>query len=269
MPHEVAMKNYYEILGVNNKASQTELKRAYRRLAVLYHPDKNPDPTAEQFFKEVNEAYYVLSDTSKRSQYDFKLHNPFSDFVLPIEPRPYHRDPAYHKRRTNTGAQERKPTLEDLMRDYLPYFKWLIWAGLVFSLVFAIDYLLPRPSSLEQISEVSSVYRNRQTYGYTVIITSSGRKIIMYEDAGNFIHQVEIIVEYTPILQVVRKVSDVTERHVAMLDGIYGPVFIIPIFLFFTSIIGFLFRNNIVYAFNISVTNGILIILVLYLISST
>ncbi|MGC8876825.1 DnaJ C-terminal domain-containing protein [Thermus sp.] len=65
------MKDYYAILGVSREATQEEIKRAYRRLALQYHPDKNPgDKGAEERFKEINEAYAVLSDPEKRAQYD-------------------------------------------------------------------------------------------------------------------------------------------------------------------------------------------------------
>ncbi len=64
-------KDYYEILGVHRNATDAELKRAYRRLAHEYHPDKNPgDKTAEEKFKEISEAYAILSDAQKRTYYD-------------------------------------------------------------------------------------------------------------------------------------------------------------------------------------------------------
>lgn len=64
-------KDYYQILGVERKASQDEIKRAYRKLAMKYHPDRNPDDKeAEEKFKEINEAYQVLNDPKKRSHYD-------------------------------------------------------------------------------------------------------------------------------------------------------------------------------------------------------
>ncbi len=64
-------KDYYKILGVNRKASAEEIRSAYRKLAMKYHPDKNPgDKKAEERFKEINEAYQVLSDDKKRAHYD-------------------------------------------------------------------------------------------------------------------------------------------------------------------------------------------------------
>ena len=67
----MAAKNYYHILGVNKNASDEEIKRAYRKLAMKYHPDRNPNKKeAEERFKEINEAYAVLSDKEKRKQYD-------------------------------------------------------------------------------------------------------------------------------------------------------------------------------------------------------
>lgn len=67
----MAAKDFYQVLGVSDSASQAEIKKAYRRLAKQYHPDANPNnPAAADRFKEISEAHSVLSDAEKRKQYD-------------------------------------------------------------------------------------------------------------------------------------------------------------------------------------------------------
>ena len=73
-------KDYYKILGVERKASADDIRKAYRKLAMVHHPDKNPgDKKAEDKFKEINEAYQVLSDDQKRARYD-QLGSAYSNF---------------------------------------------------------------------------------------------------------------------------------------------------------------------------------------------
>jgi molecular chaperone DnaJ len=69
----MSFKDYYEVLGVNRGANREEIKKAFRQLAMRYHPDRNPaDPKGnEDKFKEINEAYQVLIDESRRREYDF------------------------------------------------------------------------------------------------------------------------------------------------------------------------------------------------------
>jgi molecular chaperone DnaJ len=66
-----AKRDYYEVLGVGKNASPDEIKKSYRKLALQFHPDRNPDnKEAEEKFKELAEAYEVLTDPEKRQQYD-------------------------------------------------------------------------------------------------------------------------------------------------------------------------------------------------------
>ncbi len=74
----MSKRDYYEVLGVDRTAGMEEIKKSYRKLAVKFHPDKNPgDKTAEEKFKEIGEAYEVLSDTQKRAAYDQYGHAAF------------------------------------------------------------------------------------------------------------------------------------------------------------------------------------------------
>src|SRR3979411_2600970 len=76
----MAKQDFYDILGVSKSADADELKRAYRRLAMQFHPDRNPgDQSAEHKFKDINEAYDVLKDDQKRAAYDRFGHAAFEN----------------------------------------------------------------------------------------------------------------------------------------------------------------------------------------------
>src|SRR3990172_9594458 len=81
----MARKDYYKTLGVSPDASQEEIKRAYRRLAMQYHPDRHKDPGAEERFKLINEAYETLSNTEKRARYDRYGADGEGGFARPFE----------------------------------------------------------------------------------------------------------------------------------------------------------------------------------------
>lgn len=73
----MAEKNYYDILGVDKKASEADIKKAYRKLVRQYHPDVNDSPDADTKMGEINNAYETLKDAEKRAQYDIMLDNPY------------------------------------------------------------------------------------------------------------------------------------------------------------------------------------------------
>ena len=76
----MAKRDYYDVLGVNKSSSQDQIKSAYRKLAVKFHPDKNPgDKSAEEKFKEASEAYHVLSNSERKQNYDNFGHAAFDN----------------------------------------------------------------------------------------------------------------------------------------------------------------------------------------------
>src|SRR2546426_5350192 len=103
----MAISDYYVTLGVERTASDAEIKKAYRRLAQQWHPDVSPDPEAALRFKEISEAYQVLSDPERRQRYDLfgtagseagaglprRGGRPLPPLLLPPPPRPGRRPP--------------------------------------------------------------------------------------------------------------------------------------------------------------------------------
>ena len=78
----MAKRDYYDTLGIQKGASATEIKKAYRKMAVKFHPDKNPDDkSAEDKFKEAAEAYEILSDPDKKARFDQYGHQAFEGVV--------------------------------------------------------------------------------------------------------------------------------------------------------------------------------------------
>lgn len=259
------MKDHYRTLEVSQTASAAEIKRAYRRLAFLYHPDKNSHPSAEQVFKELNEAYDVLSDEEKRRNYDFSLLNQYAE-IFQQPQGPMHRDPAYRKRKQNAyPPRERKPSNLELIHEYLPYFSWLNWAGIAIMVILAFDYFVPPLEATENVQQIS--WRSgRRTSGHYVITTNTGRSFALYNHNTSILeNSKEIFITYTPLLHTVLEFTPKGGDRIYV-GGIYNAIFIMPFAMFIIALLGIGFKKNATYHFNFSVGSGILIILVLFLI---
>jgi curved DNA-binding protein CbpA len=258
------MKNYYITLGVLPTASAAEIKRAYRKLAILYHPDKNPSATAEQFFKEVNEAYDVLGDAQKRITYDYRVQNP----VYSSSPTSYtnqHRDPRYRR----TTSHNKKSTSEqqrakELIIEYAPQFKKVCRITVYITMLMLSDYLLPRAQVWELYERHVYISEDRRSSAISSIkiFTTAGSSFRVNSRYGQlFIASDSLLLYRSLIAGKVTKVEN-TQRITAPVNtSIYGNFIFAPVALLIMSAIG-TFRNwNAEFNFNAGIICVLLFLL--------
>lgn len=149
-------QNYYQVLGLPNFAPHTEVKRAYKRMALRYHPDRNPDdPKAEELFKQVNEAYQVLSLPEAKAKYDVLLQNGYH-FQYSAPHRSTRPAARRRPRRRTTTRPHRPFRREPEIKNYI--------ATAIACLMVAIIYLL-----------TSSFFDLRSRYHYLRALTEAER----------------------------------------------------------------------------------------------
>lgn len=244
-----------------------EIRRAYRMLVQKFHPDINPDPTAHELIREVNEAYDVLGDEAKKRDYDSRLRNASITVNAPQQTR--HRDPRYRRsaayRHTATSGHY---TQQELMKQYLPYMLWFCFAGILFVVVLFIDKVLPAKKRVDGITKIYVVYRGKhRAYAYDIVETKGGMSIKLYDhNAGYFHDQSRIEINHTPILKIATTVSGADGNNKIPVGVIYKTLVFLPILLLLTSVIGVLFRRRTEFSFSLSIISGVLLWINLYLI---
>jgi curved DNA-binding protein CbpA len=253
------MKDYYKILGVRSTAHDADIKRAFRQLAVRYHPDKNSDPSAELLFKEINEAYTVLSDPQKRAGYDWKRQKPLAEFE-PAPPK--HRDPAYNRpRQKGPPRKSERQRMFELMSRYQPTINRITFVCFLISAIMLIDYLLPNRISEEKITRT---YHHTTTAGkYSAtwhdIITSGEKKIeVSFELAKYFQTEDNIIVTSSLLFGVLRSV-EANGKFVALRKSIYGNFVFAPAALLLISFMALLFRKDVEKSFNYGIVTMVIL----------
>jgi hypothetical protein len=258
------VKDFYAILGVSPSAGGAEVKRAFRKLAIRYHPDKNPSPAAKSLFQEINEAYDTLGDPDKRALYDARLANPLAEIIS--EPVRTHRDPAYRRRSANVPPRPREPSASEiLMRDSLKYVRWISRVGLLVSTLFFLDYFLPYHQEDERIRQIYAVRYSRST-AYHLVLTDTGRKIKLYDyDVVPFHDQPTIRIQLTMLYHTVMSVATVSETHTVRLAYLYRSLLFMPIILFLNSLAAVLFTKRVEWCFNLNITCCIWLIMNLIL----
>jgi len=253
--------DYYQKLGVAYTASHEEIKRAYRRLAVQYHPDKNKDPQAESLFKEINEAYDVLGDPAKKTFYDLKFSSPFTTTAEPERPR--HKDPAYRTNRPRTKRKSDRDRLGDLMVEYLPWVIKLSYLCLVVAGLLLLDYVIPSQVHDEKIInyKIRRVPGFRYTVPYAVITTTGDHVIdVNPEFSDHFLKGKEVVVYSSMLLNIPVKIAS-AGFAVKLRKSIYGNFVFAPFGLFFFAALSIFFRKNVRHGFNFGITTILFLIL--------
>jgi curved DNA-binding protein CbpA len=260
--------DHYETLGVARTATSAEIKRAYRRLAVLYHPDKNPDPKAENFFKEVNVAYDVLSDPVKKRSYDLRGQTIFEQHHQP----PPHRDPAYRNpNRPKPKYKGERQRILEMMAGYLPYMQRATWFCLFLSTILIIDFVLPHRDADDSIVEAFFIKKTSGRYGgskFWRFTTEKGQDFEVEADHSTTLTSgASINIESSMLFNVPRYINT-TSQTIRVTKTLYGNFFFAPILLFVLAFCGYLFRNKIETSFNLGVgcilvlgLNGLLVLL--------
>ncbi len=259
----ICLKDYYQVLRINRQASAPEVKRAYRRLAVLFHPDKNRSEQALRLFQEINEAHEVLSDPQRRTQYDELLAGGGAPSI-PVPPGGWHRDPAYRRRQqqgyrpTKSGPSEKLLMMLHMLR-YLrtTSFIGLAWCGLLL-----LDYWLPFDVSRETV--LPEGYRKiswKLHHVANVVVTDQGNQFpVPLQGVDYFPVGSTIEVVTSRILNVLVRVEAQDDRFIIdSLASIYQNMMVVPIILFVVSAAGMVVKQGIEFRFNILIAVWILL----------
>ena len=255
------MKDYYQILRFGRKASQDEIKRAYRSLAIVFHPDKNQSAEASTLFQEINEAHEVLSDPEKRFQYDQNLGEYFNvaaaDTGTPVQK--WHRDPAY-RRSHQPGYKRPQPQPSErllMMLHFLKYMRIISYVGIGWCALLFVDYLLPFRIYEEHVLSESNRFVSWKFHHIPyVVVTDKGHQFPVPFDGIEFFpvgSKIEVLT--TKITHVLVKVEAEEKRYtITRLATIYQTFLLAPAILLILSILGLALKKGIEFRFNIGVS---------------
>lgn len=252
------MKDYYEIMKVDRKATEAEIKKAFRHLANLYHPDKNPSREAEAIFKEINEAYEVLSDPASRLDYDQRLGSPaFFNYQYT---RP--------QKATYRGPSEKTLFQNSLLR----YSRLLFLFGCMWCCLLIVDYLMPADHLQGKVTSES-----RRTGSLHVrqpgrsLMTDIGPSFnVGSSELQHFPYESDIHIYRSAILSAIIRVENYNGTFVINnLGSIYRNFSFAPILLCLACIVGLVIKTGGEFHVNLGIVVFLLMILNIVLLFSS
>ena len=254
----------YDILGISQTASEQEIKKAYRKLALQYHPDKNKDADAAEKFNLIQQAYNVLSNSQLRTQYDYTLVFGNQQNTLEEEAtfRNNHRNPRYrarsHYQNTDKGPTERYIA----MVSVLGYFKKVNYLSIALLLFIATEYLLPHKTEKLEIADVMQ-RRSGNQYIYYFVFTNGGKfdfsrnsEVFLYRGDNLFIHY-SLLTETLIEIELPRTTFSYTN-----FPTIYANFSFVPILLALLTFLSMIFQKKTEFAFSLGIINIFLLIII-------
>lgn len=246
------MKDYYQVLGVSVKATRAEIKAAYRKLAVLYHPDISKDPHADQKIKEINIAYNILNNPTRKHNYDS---------MIAYGGREKKESPSIPKDTTN-----RKPIPgKKKSSDQKIFRKWMnrnydipgriSVIALIFCSILSVDFLLPAQTSLESIEEISA------GNGGMHLSTNLRNYWLPKETELSLAPNQQIVIRTSRIFRVVYTIETLKKERVSFTRSIYRNFIFAPVILIVLSCLERFTRWSIETKFNLAIASIFVFIL--------
>ncbi len=249
------MKNYYFILGLTTNAQVFEIKQAYRKLALQFHPDRNSSKEAEAIFKEINEAYEILGDPQNKFNYDRLLKGVAG-------PTP-HRDPRYRPRPPGSYvAPSKRREILETMRTYLRHAVFVSRIALLFSAILIADLTLPSDKQRKEVVKTQSRSEYRGSRSMQLELQDGDKISLNPQSASEFKRGSQIVI-YTSALFAVPLIleNETTHFKTKIPVSIYGNFIFLPLVLLITSLLGTFYWKGVEFRFNLGVVNFVLMLL--------
>lgn len=254
------MKDYYEIMKVSRRATDAEIKKAFRKLANQYHPDKNPSREAEALFKEINEAYEILSDPASRLAYDQRLTGPsFHTYQSPNQRQPT---------RSYRPPTERVVLQNSLLR----YSRLLFYFGCLWCSVLVVDYTMPAYDLEEQVvTDMSRVSRASYNQPTKLLVTNGNHSFdITAGEMKHFPRGTSVHIYRSSLLSAIIRLENHDGTFIVNnLGSIYRNFSFAPIILFLGCVIGIIIKKGVEFHINLGIVVFLLMILNIVLLSTS
>lgn len=245
------MKDYYKILGVPRDATQDQIKKAFRKLAFLYHPDKNPGQASRAMMQQINEAYDILGEPVKRQSYNYRYdyrNSPSSNqYKTNTRSNQKTRTRQTSKKRTNQGYSpfrrtKRRGSLKVDYSDLALKGRFVASFFLIYCFMLSIDYFLQTKYEDTVIQQFSDYAENGSHE-----VKSSKIDFFVNCHALSMEKNDTVDLEITPIFGIVTacRIKDSYNPYTVVINNIYSPVYFLVVLTMLFSAFGIYSKKNV------------------------